>query len=163
MLGLITGGKANIGILTGSNKISGHNKRIAGFKNVCQQKFRDFNILATYETNDDEVEAFDVTKRMLIENPEIDSIFIVGAGVYGACKAVISLGLENKMSIICYDRVPTTIEMMNKGIIKATICQQPFTQGNRSIHTMFNYLVSGNRPEKVQLIVKNEIRILENI
>ena len=163
MLGLITGGKANIGILTGSNKISGHNKRIAGFKNICQQKFRDFNILAAYETNDDEVESFDVTKRMLVENPEIDSIFIVGAGVYGACKAVISLGLESKMSIICYDRVPTTIEMMNKGIIKATICQQPFTQGNRSIHTMFNYLVSGARPEKVQLIVKNEIRILENI
>lgn len=163
MLGLITNGKANIGILTGSNKHIGHTKRINGFKNICQQKYPDFNILAVYETNDDEIEAFEVTKKMIAENPEITALYIVGAGVFGACKAVISLGLEGKVEVICFDRVPTTIEMMNRGIIKATICQQPFTQGNRSIHTMFNYLVSGVKPDKVQLIVKNEIRIQENI
>lgn len=163
MLALITGGKANIGILSGSDRLMGHSRRIKGFKEICQQRYKDFNVLAYGQTNDDEIQAFEVTLNMLREQPDINALYIAGAGVYGACRAVLSLGRENDLSIICFDRVPGTVEMMEKGLIKATICQQPFTQGNKCVHIMFNHLVSENRPEKVQFIVKNEIRIAENI
>ncbi len=163
MLALITGGKANIGILSGSSSLVSHNRRISGFKQICQEKYPNFNVLAYGQTNDDEIQAFEVTEKMLREQPELDTLYIAGAGVYGACRAVISSGREKNFNVICFDRVPSTIEMMERGLIKATICQQPFTQGNRSIHLMFNYLVSGNKPDKVQYIVKNEIRIAENI
>lgn len=163
MLALITGGKANIGVLSGSDKIEGHSRRISGFKQICQEKYHDFNVLAYGQTEDDEIQAFEVTKNMLTEQPEINALYIAGAGVYGACRAVLSLGRENDFNVICFDRVPSTIEMMEKGLIKATICQQPFTQGNKAVHTMFNCLVSGKKPDKIQYIVKNEIRISENI
>ncbi len=163
MLALITGGRANIGILSGSDKLVGHNRRINGFKQTCQERYPFFNVLAYAQTDDDEIRAFEVTEKMLREQPEIDTLYIVGAGVYGACRAVISMNRQEGFNVICFDRVPGTIEMMEKGLIKATICQQPFTQGNKSIHIMFNYLISGVKPEKVQYIVKNEIRIAENI
>lgn len=163
MLALITGGKANIGILSASGKHGGHIRRINGFKKVCQEKYPDFNVLAYATTNDDEIQAYEVTKNMLKEHAEIDALYIAGSGVYGACRAVIALGRDKNFNVICFDRVPGTIEMIEKGLIKATICQQPYTQGNRSVHFMFNYLVSGAKPEKIQYIVKNEIRIAENI
>jgi LacI family transcriptional regulator len=53
--------------------------------------------------------------------------------------------------------------MIKKGLVKATVCQQPYTQGSQSVRMMFDYLVSGSRPERVQYILKNEIRIAENI
>lgn len=163
MLALITGGNANVGILSGTNKLIGHNRRINGFKRVCQEKYPGFNVLAYAQTNDDEIQAYQVTENMLREQPEINTLYIVGAGIYGACRAVLSLGKGESFNVICFDRVPGTIEMMEKGLIKATICQQPFTQGNKSVHIMFNHLISGIKPDKVQFIVKNEIRIMENI
>ncbi len=163
MLGILTGGRANIGVLTGSIKVLGHARRIAGFKNVMNTRFPDFSVIDFRETNDDEIQAFDVTKRMLEEHREIDALYIVAGGVYGACRAVQSLGLEEKVKIICHDKVPTTVEMMKKGVIAATICQQPYTQGSKSVRMAFDYLITGKKPENDQYYVKNEIKILENL
>ena len=88
---------------------------------------------------------------------------MVAAGVYGVCRAVLSFGREHEITIISCDSIPTTIEMMKQGVIKATICQQPFIQGNKSVHTAFNYLVSGEVPENKKFIVQSEIKIVENL
>lgn len=163
MLGLLTGGKANIGILTGSKKVAGHNQRIKGFKAICSKKYSEFKIIGYEETEDDDIRAFEVTNKLLDEHPDIDAIFVVAAGVYGVCRAIMSSGKAGKIKLITCDSIPTTVEMMKQGVISATICQQPFTQGNKSVHTAFNYLVSGIEPEKKELIVKSEIKILENL
>lgn len=164
MLGMITGGApTTIGVITGSTRVLGHNQRITGFQNVIDRRYNDFHIVDCEQTDDDDIQAFEVTKQMLLRHPQIDAIFIVAAGVYGVCRAVMSLGLEDKINIICFDSTPASVEMIRKGVIKATICQQPFTQGNKSVHLAFNYLVSGNKPEKEFYFVKNEIRILENL
>ncbi len=163
ILALITRGKANIGILSGSGDHASHNRRINGFKQTSQERYPGFNVLTYGETNDDEIQSFEVTEKMLREYPEMNALYVAGSGVYGACRAVISAGRERDFNVICFDRVPSTIDMMERGLIKATICQQPFTQGNKSVHMMFKYLINGTKPEKVQYIVKNEIRILENI
>lgn len=163
MLGMMTGRKAQIAVLTGSNRVLGHAQRIQGFRNVMKRRFQNFRIVCFEETNDDEIQAFDTTKRLLAQHPQIDAIFVVAGGVYGVCRAVLSLELQDKISIVCFDSVPTTVEMMEKGVIKATICQQPYTQGYKSVRLAFDYLVSGNPPEKEQFIVKNEIKILENL
>jgi len=163
MLGLLTGGKAKVGIVTGSVKILGHNQRINGFRNVMKRKYPGMEVVDFIETNDDDFIAFEETKKMMEKHREIDALFIVAAGVYGVCRAVMSLGLEDRITIVCFDDVPSTVEMMERGLIKATICQQPFTQGNKSVHIAFDYLVSGEKPEKDQYIVENKIKILENL
>ncbi|SDM75344.1 transcriptional regulator, LacI family [Acetanaerobacterium elongatum] len=163
MMGILTGGTATIGVLTGSIKVLGHARRIAGFKNVMNSRFKKFTVADFRETNDDEIQAFDVTKRMLEENPKINALYVVAGGVYGACRAVQSLGLEGKIKIVCHDKVPTTVEMMKKGVIAATICQQPFTQGYKSARIVFDYLITGKKPDNDQYFVKNEIKILENL
>ena len=164
MLGMITGGApTKIGVITGSTLVLGHNQRITGFQNVIDRRYQDFRIVDCEQTDDDDIQAFEVTKEMLTEHPEIDAIFIVAGGVYGVCRAVISMHLEEQMHIICFDSTPASVEMIKKGVIQATICQQPFTQGNKSVHLAFNYLVSGLKPEKEYYFVKNEIKILENL
>lgn len=163
MLGIITGGTANISVITGSTKVLGHAQRILGFKNVMNEKYPNFNIVNFEEANDDEILAFDITKKMLEQNKDINAIFVVAGGVYGVCRAVMAHGAEDKINIICFDNVPATTDMMKKGIIKATICQQPYTQGYKSVKLAFDYLVSGKALEKDQFIVKNEIKIVENL
>lgn len=162
VLALLTKGKAEVAILTGSKKVLGHNQRIEGFRRISELKYPDINILAISETNDNDKCGYIETMNIL-KKYEIDSIIIVAAGVGGVCKAVKDMEMQDEITIVSFDAVPITREMLKEGIIKATICQQPFTQGYKSIELAYNYFVSGKRLEKDKFIVKNEIKILENL
>ena len=115
------------------------------------------------ENDDDDIFSYDKTKMMLTKHKEINAIFIVAAGVYGACRAVLSLEKQNDLTIIAFDTVPTTVEMMKKNVIKAVIYQHPYRQGQRAMQIVFEYLVNGISPDKSRHIMKNEIKILENL
>ena len=56
----------------------------------------------------------------------------------------------------------TALEMLKKGVISATISQQPFQQGSRSLDLLFACLTSGTVPEREQYFVEHSIRIREN-
>ena len=164
MLGMITSGKeANTAIITGSTKVLGHSQRIKGFRNVIKSKYPHIKYVEFAETNDDEIQAYKETKKILKNQPNLDAIFIVAGGVYGVCRAIIEMGQAEKLTVICFDSVPKTIEMMEKGIIKVSICQQPYTQGYKSIQIVFDYLIKGIKPDKQIYYTKNEIKIVENL
>ena len=161
ILALMLKPDAKLGILTGSVKILGHSKRIAGFHSVLKERYPGFQVMDVEETNDDDFIAFEQTKAMLTKYPDIEGLFVVAAGTYGVCRAVLSLAKEKQIAIVCVDKIPTTEEMIHTGVIRATICQQPFTQGYQSIQKAWQYLVGGQMPE--DYITKSEIKILENL
>ena len=100
---------------------------------------------------------------MLQNHPEINGLIIVAAGAYGVCRAVLSMEFSPRPIIVSVDNVPTTEEMIREGIIQATVCQQPFQQGYQAVQQAFQYLISGQKPEKERFITTNEIKILENL
>lgn len=161
ILGLISKENCTVGIITGSSNILGHKKRIEGFKSVIFQKYPNIKIVAQIENNDDEIISYDKTDKMLTEHKDINMIYITAGGVYGACCAIKKH--NKKISVVCFDKTPTTKEFMEKGIIKAVICQQPYVQGYRSIKIAFNYISSGERPLYEINYINNEIKIEENI
>lgn len=162
VLALLTKGKARVAVLTGSKKILGHNQRIEGFERISKLRYPDINIVAIEETNDCDEQAYEKTINILRKH-NIDSIVIVAAGVAGVCKAVQDMKLEHKVTIVSFDDIPIVKKMLEKGIIKATICQQPFIQGYKSIELAYEYFVTEKRLKNDKYIVKNEIKILENL
>ncbi|MEA5003565.1 MAG: substrate-binding domain-containing protein [Christensenella sp.] len=163
MIALMTNGQAKVGLLPGSKKILGHNQRVQGFINAARERYPQMEITGVEETEDDDIVAFETTKNLLAAQPQTTALFVAAAGTYGVCRAVEALHKTDEITIVCCDAIPSTVEMMEKGVIEATICQQPFTQGNKSVHIAFDYVVSGMRPQKDTFIVKNEIKILENL
>lgn len=163
MLGILTGGSANVGIITGSVKVLGHNQRIMGFREVYEKLYPDFRILEMCETNDDNKQGYDVTVRLLKRYPELNALFVVAAGAEGVCKAVEEAGRQDEIRIVAFDSTDGITQLVKKGVINATICQQPFTQGYKSTMVAANYLLSGIHPDKEKYITKSEIKIAENI
>ena len=162
LLKMIAPPKSDIGIIMGSSKILGHKQRLAGFEYKIRDN-KNFKIVDIKENNDDDICSYDVTKKMLEAYPQINVLFIVAAGVYGACRAVLSLGRQKDLTILAFDTVPTTVEMMKQHVIKAVIYQHPYRQGQRAMQVVFEYLVNGIEPDKTKHIMKNEIKILENL
>lgn len=162
LLRLIIKEHGYIGVVMGAENILGHNQRLDGFKEVIDNSV-DCEIIAVEANDDDDILSYEKTKQMLLNNPQLNALFIVAAGVYGACRAVLSLGREKELKIIVFDTVPTTVDMMEKNVITAAIYQHPYRQGRRAMEIVFEYLVNGIAPNKEKHIMKNEIKLLENL
>ncbi|NLX65133.1 MAG: substrate-binding domain-containing protein [Clostridiaceae bacterium] len=165
LLRLITGGKANVGVIVGSMNILCHSERVKGFKQALEEYGSEIsiNIVDIVENYDDDIISFEVTKALLEKHPEINALYLASAGVYGACRAVKSLNLDKKLKIISFDSVPTTKMLIEDGTIDATITQQPHVQGSKPLSILFDYLVLNIPPKTDRFYTVHEIKIRENI
>jgi len=163
LLRLFTGGKANVGIIVGSMDILCHSERVNGFKQVLNGYGSEINIVDIVENYDDDFISFEVTKALLERHPEIDSLYLASAGVYGACRAVKSVNCGKKLKIISYDCVPATKLLIEDGTIDATITQQPNVQGSKPLSILFDYLVLNITPKNDKYYTNHEIKIRENL
>lgn len=163
LLRLMTQGDVSVGIVTGSSNILCHTERIVGFTHTLAPYKDRFHMIEIIENHDDEIESYEQTTKLLQAHPEINALFFAAGGVYGGCRAVSSLGLEGKISIVAYDMVPTTKDLVERGIISATICQQPELQGSQPLAILFDYLTTGKLPEEELNYVAIDIRIQENM
>ena len=162
LLRLMTHGEVHVGIITGSSNILCHTERIAGFTESLKPFSDTIHIAEIVEVHDDEFESYEKTTALLKKHPEINALYFVAGGVYGGCRSVKALGLQNKMRIVAYDMVPTTKELLRQGIISAVICQQPKLQGSKPLALLFTYLTTGELPDREQHYVAVDIRIREN-
>jgi len=145
LMKLVTSGPVRLGIINGDNNILCHTQRISGFVDKLSDDPR-FKVVCQGESLDDDNKAYELASRMLNEHPDINAFYFTAAGVYGGCRAIAKLAPGKDIKVITFDEVPSTIEMMQKNIITATICQEPYWQGSKSLDLMFSYL-SGRKAE----------------
>ncbi len=150
------------GIITGSSKVLCHTDRIAGFRDRIAKCYPEIHVIDTIENSDDEFESYDRTRQLLLDHPEINALYFAAGGVYGGCRAIQASGRKD-ITVISCDKVPTTREMVQKGVISATICQQPAIQGSKPLDIMFSCLTTGEQPRKEYHYTTVDIRIRETV
>ena len=52
---------------------------------------------------------------------------------------------------------------MKKGVIQAVIYQHPYRQGHKAMDIVFEYLVNGITPRNSVYLLKNEVKLIENL
>lgn len=163
LMRLVTGGRASLGIITGSSQVLCHTERIAGFLDVIRRTAPDIQVLQVSKNHDDEFESYEVTKRFLTEHPETDALFFAAAGLQGGCRAILAAGRQEHMRVICFDAETSVPAMVETGLICASISQQPRKQGSLPLEILFEHLTTGNPPEREIYYVDAAIKIRENI
>lgn len=163
LLGLITGGAATVGIITGSHQVLCHEERISGFLDTIHTKYPNITVAELVENHDDDYESYEVVSRLLKEHPSITALYFTAAGVYGGCKAVTNNVSLLPRKIVTFDTVTSTVDLMKQGLISATICQQPAEQGAVSLCILIDYMLSGNMPEVEYHYMDLSIKIKENL
>ncbi|MDR1272406.1 MAG: LacI family DNA-binding transcriptional regulator [Clostridiales Family XIII bacterium] len=153
ILSLPEGGK--VAIVTGSFKMRGHNQRIEGFKEVVA-KGKGIEIAGIAENNDDNEISYDVTKK-LIEDTLPDVIYFCAAGAEGGIKAVKESG--RKIKIIVVDDYNPLKKYLGDGTIQAIVTQQPYRQGADMIELLYDFLLNGKRPAKVNNYTENTVKL----
>ena len=162
LMRLMTSGQVYTGIISGSGNVLCHTERIAGFKDVIKA-CENIHISATITNQDDDFESYEMTARLLKSHPEINALYFTAGGVYGGCRAVIESGRQYDIKIFTYDLVETTKKLIEKGLIAATICQQPVLQGSKPLDILFAHLTTGESPQSEYNYVDIDIRVKENL
>ncbi len=160
---LIRRGSARLLVVTGSLNMQGHSQRIRALTEELTALAADFSVARILETGDDAEIAYRKTAEALRADPGINGVYITSGGTEGACRAVVEAGLAGKVPVVCFDDLPTTRRLLREGVVTATICQEPFQQGYRSVKMLFEYLVNGHSPEQELNFTDTVIKIKENL
>ncbi|WP_373600438.1 LacI family DNA-binding transcriptional regulator [Paraclostridium bifermentans] len=163
LMNLMTKDNVYVGIISGLENVLCHSQRIAGFKDCIHNDYPHIKIVDTIYNDDDDIISYELTSKLLKKHPHINALFFVAGGVYGGCRAAITLNKDSDITSIAFDDVPTTKDMLKKGIVKSIICQQPSIQGEKPIDILFNYLTTGDLPKEEYNYVSVDIRIKENM
>ena len=153
----------NLLIVTGSLNMKGHNERIRGFSTTLRKKGVAYRLVDVFESLDNDDYAYEMALKTLKEHPEINCVYIVAAGVAGVCRAIVELGRQKKLTVLSYDEIEPTRQLIRDGVIDFTIGQEPAEQGYRAIQILFDYFMSDRRLAPKNHITETVIKIKENL
>lgn len=156
-------GPLNLLVATGSLSMRGHVQRIEALTGELESCGAEFSIRQVIETGDDTGVAYRRTAEALKNIAGITGVYITSGGTEGACRAVCEAGLAGKIPVVCFDDIPATRHFLREGTITATICQEPFQQGYRSVMMLFDYLMNGRAPKDDLNFTDTVIKIRQNL
>lgn len=143
----------NVAIIVGSYKIRGHVERIEGFKRTFRSRGK---LVKTFENQDDEEVSYQLTKEIIKSN-EFDLIYYAAAGISGGLKAIEEM--KSDIKVITVDETQAVRKGLAEGKILATITQQPYKQGSRSLQIVRDFLLYNSRPAEILNITTNRVHV----
>lgn len=154
-------GKGKVIVMYGSNINTDAQIRCKGFRDSIVKNNNKI-IIEDQLTCDTGEETYEKVKQLLKGNKDIDAIYLVAKYKLFIAKAIEELGLGGKVKFITYDIDTETLKYLKKGIITCTIGQDPFGQGHDSLVHLYNYLVTGKKPDQEKTWSRIEVYDAEN-
>jgi ribose transport system substrate-binding protein len=141
------GGEGKVGIITGYFGVTSHELRRTGFEDALAENCPDVEIVGRYENLDKGDVAYTQAKDMITAHPDLAGIYVTAGGPFGAGQAVLEEGLSDQITVLCFDFVPETVDLIREGAIRATIGQDLWGQGHDATIMLYNYLVTSEVPD----------------
>ncbi|WP_156807496.1 sugar-binding protein [Effusibacillus pohliae] len=136
-------GQAKIGIITGSFEASNMIERLQGFQDAIRDE-PGMQIVAIESSNISRIRAMEKTATLLNHHPEINALFGASA-LDGMAMAQVAFNRgRHDLYILAFDGLPETIDWMKKGVIAATVVQEPYQMGYHSVEQLID-AIQGKR------------------
>ena len=125
----VAGKKCKIAIMSFVKGTRNAEKREEGLLSIIS-RYPDIKVVAKEYCLSDTRLAFNLAKKILSQHPDLDAFVTLNSiSSEGVAEAVDQLDLEGKVKIISFDNTPKEIDYLERGIIQATVTQDPFSMG----------------------------------
>lgn len=158
----LMGDEGKVGIITGYYNVSAHELRRQGIEDELANH-ANIEVVGSVENHDSGDEAYTAAKDFITANPDLKGIVVTAGGPHGAAKAIEELGLSDDIQLVCFDTTDEIVSYLKKGVIKATIGQDPFGQGCDPIVLAYNQVVTGEAEVTGKAFTKMDAFTPENI
>lgn len=130
-------------------------------------KYPQIKVVSNLYCNSDESLAFELTEKVVKENPDLDAIVCTNAyGAVGTARAIEKGKLSGKIKIIGLDSTPEQADFLEKGVIEALVIQNPFNMGylgvRYAIDSINNKPVPQSTNTGLTIIDKDNMYLPEN-
>lgn len=156
------GPTGKVGIITGFFAVEAHAARVKGFEDALEEGCPQARVIGRVENQDKAEIAYQQAKDFMTAHADLGGIIAIAGSPFGAARAVEEAGRAGKVHLITFDAVDETMDYVEKGVIVATIGQNPDAQGHDPVVRLYNYLVAGQVPPYGKLVTRADVITKEN-
>ncbi|RAR43602.1 substrate-binding domain-containing protein [Paenibacillus sp. MDMC362] len=135
---------AKVAIISFVQGTSTQIEREQGVRSILEQR-GGTEIVGTYYSEGKEERAYEITKKLLLERPDLNGIVGLNEpSTVGAGRAIRELGLVGKVKLVGFDSSVKEVKLLEEGVLQSTIVQKPFNIGYLGIKTAVS-VIEGNK------------------
>ncbi|GIO96605.1 sugar ABC transporter substrate-binding protein [Paenibacillus lautus] len=110
-------------------------EREQGVRSILEQR-SGTEIVGTYYSEGKEERAYEITKKLLLERPDLNGVIGLNEpSTVGAGRAIRELGMVGKVKLVGFDSSVKEVKLLEEGVLQSTIVQKPFNIGYLGIKT----------------------------
>lgn len=136
---------SRVAVVTGMRATEDHRKKIEGFVEAFRSFSPGGSIAQVLEGHEDEDETFLKCERLIRKCKDLAGIYVTTANCLPVCRALSTRNNHRRIQLITTDLFREMVPYFEKGIIVASMYQQPYRQGQSAIRLIADHVVS-NRP-----------------
>jgi LacI family transcriptional regulator len=133
---------SEVAVVAGMLSTEDHRRKTEGFAEAFPRHCRGAKIIEVIEGREDEDESFQKTFDLLGRFPALAGLYVNTVNCLPVCRALGARGLAGKIKLITTDLFAEMCPYFQKGIITASIYQQPHRQGQTAVRLMSDNLTS---------------------
>lgn len=127
-----------VGVVTHPNQLN-HKERTEGFRKTIKEEYSDIKVVEVKNGRGDQMISKEVSLELMEEYPELKGVFASEAnGGVGVGKAVLEQQRKDDLHIIGFDTDKGTLDMIEEGVISATMAQGTWEMGYWSLQFLFH-------------------------
>lgn len=147
----------------GNRMISSYRERVEGFCLEAEERYPEMKILDICSIERSLEHNENSAREMLRRFPDVNIVYVVNPRDYEICRAIAQTDKKRQIRIITNDLVKDQEDMIRRGIISATVCQEPEKQGELPLEILFQYLAFGTVPKERMCYTDLSIHIAQNL
>lgn len=159
LMGLTLGGRGRVLPFTGYFK--GHlaySQRMQGFLDEMALRYPDIELLPVESCLDSGDRSEEMTIAALRQYPHLAGIYVSSYGYDGVCRALVGLGLDQKIHVITHDETPVNLLFARDHVIDFIIGQDAHMQATLPLQLLSDHILLKRAPEKDNYFT--DIRVL---
>ena len=164
IMGRFLSGRGRVMVVTGQLSTIDHAQKVAGFRQALSEMWPGLGIAAVVEAHDHEPEAYEKSRQVLTNSPDIAGIYVSTVNSVPVLRAIEDVGLAGRTTVITSDLFPALAPLIESGRVAATMYQRPSIQGQIAFRALYRFLVDGVRPRRVirmapHIVMKSNLKL----
>lgn len=157
----LTGTNSRIGVMNFVQGSKNGDEREEGFMDYIA-RFPGVQVVAVEYCQSNEQLARELTRKMLNEHPNINGIVALNeVASIGTGEEIQKLGAGGRVKLITFDSPAKVMELLQEGIVQATVIQNPFNNGYLAVQYAVEAMEGLDVPERID--TKSKIIDLDNM
>ena len=142
LMGKFVAPGSKVAVVAGMLSTEDHRRKTDGFSDAFPRHCPGGKIVRVVEGHEDEDESFQKTFDLLGRVPGLVGLYVNTVNCLPVCRALGAHGLAGKVKLITTDLFAEMAAYFHKGIITASIYQQPHRQGQLAVRHMADHLTT---------------------